>query len=371
MKTDRLKEYLEIVVDVEKNIFLQNKLLSEIRQEIETLKLPKILPDPEYPKEPQEKYIPAPPSIPSPLKEVVIITVKSIVGGYGLMAGVGLITLLIAMMVDADWPVIFCIFPPIIWIRHCIRTGRQKMQGHAQTRIKYQQELEQAQSEYQEKVKQYQQMVKEYPEILKENERKRQQDTADRQAKIVYLQKQVKEIKDGLDISQKHLQKIYDEDIIFPKYRNLPMVCSLYEYICSERCDKLVGNNGAYNILEVEIRMDRLISQMDLVIAHLEQIQRNQFMLYSALQECNRRSMQIRNDLNCMSVTLEGIFQNTAELNQNTDQLYSRIAELQETSSLAAYYVERTHKELAFMNRMEYLMGRNNNAFFASQPPLL
>ena len=66
------------------------------------------------------------------------------------------------------------------------------------------------------------------------------------------------------------------------------MVCSLYEYIRAGRCTELEGHEGAYNILETEIRLDRIILQLDKVVAQLEQIKHTQFMLYSAVQESNQ-----------------------------------------------------------------------------------
>lgn len=49
--------------------------------------------------------------------------------------------------------------------------------------------------------------------------------------------------------------------------------------------------------------------------------------------------------------------------------LNGHIAELQKTSSLTAYFSERTQKELAYMNRMDYLSGRNDDVFF-NHPPV-
>ena len=147
------------------------------------------------------------------------------------------------------------------------------------------------------------------------------------------------------------------------------MVCSLYEYICAGRCTELEGHEGAYNIIETEIRLDHIILQLDKVIAQLEQIKNNQFMLYSAVQESNHRASLIQRDLDCMAGSLDGLYTTTAQLNANAAQLNARITELQETSALTAYHTERTQKELAYMNRMDYLSGRNDNVFW-NHPPV-
>ena len=194
------------------------------------------------------------------------------------------------------------------------------------------------------------------------------------------MESQRDEVKKKLDISEERLQTIYQKNFIFPKYRNLVMVCSLYEYICAGRCTELEGHEGAYNILETEIRLDRIISQLDKVIAQLEQIKQNQFMLYSAVQECNQRLGLIMGSIRQMVVDLNDFcscsIQNSiqlnsqvAELNSQNTQLNAHIAELKKTSALTAYHVERTQKELAYMNRMDYLSGRNDSVFW-NQPPI-
>lgn len=162
--------------------------------------------------------------------------------------------------------------------------------------------------------------------------------------------------------SRTTLQKIYDRGIIFPKYRNLIMMCSIYEYFCSGRCTTLEGHEGAYNVLEMEIRLDRIITQLDKVIAQLGAIQQNQYVLYSAIQESNQRSEQLLASVN----QLVGGVQ---ELNSQSRIMGDRLSSLQQSSALTAYHAERVQKELSYMNRMDYLTGRNDNAGLYNRPP--
>ena len=62
---------------------------------------------------------------------------------------------------------------------------------------------------------------------------------------------------------------------------------SFYEYLDTRRCDSLEGADGAYNIFENELRQNIIISRLDDVISELENIQQNQFLLYSELQKVN------------------------------------------------------------------------------------
>ncbi|MEE1060933.1 MAG: hypothetical protein UH080_03790 [Ruminococcus sp.] len=103
------------------------------------------------------------------------------------------------------------------------------------------------------------------------------------------------------------LQKLYSLDIIYPKYRNLCALSSFYEYFESGRCDTLVGHEGAYNIFENEVRLDRIVVQLDKVIEKLDQIKRNQFMLYEAISESQKISNDILNEIKATNRELKNV----------------------------------------------------------------
>lgn len=187
--------------------------------------------------------------------------------------------------------------------------------------------------------------------------------------------------------SKKTLEQIYDKNIVFPKYRNMVMVCSLYEYVCTGRCDTLEGHEGAYNLLELEIRLDKIVTGLDRVIELLGRIQQSQYMVYSAIQDANRQSAKILESTYQMTNQLQafqtsnwkmlggiqadiqrGILaadQQSVTMAQMTQQLSA----LQATSALTAYQTERTRAELHYMNRMNYLSGKNDEVFF-NLPPM-
>lgn len=116
----------------------------------------------------------------------------------------------------------------------------------------------------------------------------------------------------------------------------------------------------------MEIRLDRVITQLDQVIAKLGAIQANQFTLYSAIQESNQRSAQILESSTRMADQLQNI---GSHMEIQSAQFQAQLADLQKTSALTAYHTERTQKELAYMNRMDYLTGQNDGVFF-NQPPV-
>lgn len=207
---------------------------------------------------------------------------------------------------------------------------------------------------------------KEYDQQIQRNQLARLKDEQERNNKISLIQAERNRISRFIQESREKLNKIYAQDIIFQKYRNLPMVCSFYEYICAGRCDTLEGHEGAYNILEMEIRLDRIIVQLDRVISMLGTIQNNQYMLYSAIQESNQRSAEILQSTQNMVSSL-GQLNNLAQI--QSAEMSQKIEALQRTSALTAYHTERVQKELAYMNRMDYLSGRNDGVPY-NHPPI-
>ncbi len=100
------------------------------------------------------------------------------------------------------------------------------------------------------------------------------------------MAKEIKaKISSPLQQSKSVRDKLYSQDMIYPKYQNLPALTSIYEYFITGRCDELTGPHGAYNLYEDEMRRDMVISQLNLVIANLEQIKQNQYMLYQQVKE--------------------------------------------------------------------------------------
>ena len=164
------------------------------------------------------------------------------------------------------------------------------------------------------------------------------------------------------------------------------MICSLYEYVCAGRCSALEGHEGAYNLLELEIRMDKIVTQLDRVIQMLGTIQQNQYMVYSAIQDANRQSARILEATYEMTHQLQSLqtsnqqmlggiqagiqmgIQAAEEQSVSMKQMAAKFSELQASSALTAYQAERAQKELHYMNQMDYLSGRNDDVFFNLPP---
>lgn len=171
-----------------------------------------------------------------------------------------------------------------------------------------------------------------------------------------YIMSELQELKMVHDSTKNLLMRAYGNNIIFPKYCNWVMVCSLYEYISAGRCDRLEGRDGAYNILEMEIRLDKIITQLDRVIENLDGIKSNQYILFSAVEESTKVSNKI----------LDSVYDAVDDLRdiaQQGQRQTEQIEKIRQNSSITAYCAEQTQRELHYMNRMNYLSGKYDDVF--------
>ena len=100
-----------------------------------------------------------------------------------------------------------------------------------------------------------------------------------------------------LSYTKSILEKLYNKDFVYAKYRNLPALTSIYEYFITGRCAELQGAHGAYNMYEDEVRKDTVISQLNTVIEHLEQIKQNQFLLYQQVSLIQKQLRTVEYEL--------------------------------------------------------------------------
>lgn len=338
MNTVELKEYLEIVVDMEKNIYLQTKTAEKIIKEISLLGHKNSFVKPAEPPVPMRPVIKENKFTGFIIPYIVIFLIACFMmkdtGGSGAFFFIAINTIF--------WGTIISL--PICISRKKFNTAARKNYDNAMY-------------EYKNSVLQYQKALQKYQDDLTEENKRLNCENIQK----IALQNSLERLQSQTEESKETLRKIYSKNIIFPKYRNLVMVSSLYEYICAKRYTTLEGPDGAYNALEGEIRMDRIVAQLDTVIARLNEIKANQYMVYTAIQDANQKSAQILDSTNRMAESIQDFHGDTAQLN-------ARIAELQQTSAITAYHTERVQKELAYMNRMNYLSGRNDDVFWNVPP---
>ena len=178
----------------------------------------------------------------------------------------------------------------------------------------------------------YRKELARYPELVQNKEASYQR--ALRYAE--YLDQLNAQQEKKLTDTRQLLQKAYDKGLLYGKYRNFVAVCSICEYLESGRCSELSGPDGAYNLFEMEIRMNLVITQLNSVISKLDQIQANQVMLYDAISAGNQLTSQLIGQTNeCIRLGQYNAQQN----------------------AITAYNTQQTAREVSFSNWLQVLQA--------------
>ena len=190
------------------------------------------------------------------------------------------------------------------------------------------------QVQYQRDLDQYIETCKSYDEEFKRNEdyylqevdkANRKYEAEAQSAQLIYNNAKylTEKLEEALINTKQTLQKYYDLDIIFPKYRNLVAMSAFQEYFETGRCTELTGPDGAYNLYESELRQNLIIEQLGQVVYQMEQIKRNQFVLYQELSKANLTISAMNDKMSRIMVASEQMVMNstiTAYCSQITAQ---------------------------------------------------
>lgn len=297
MQTARLKEYLKMLVDLEKQLYTQEKVIADLEYTIPRLGYRRNICEPQRG------------SVEVCDNETVNFFFVSVVVG---IIGIFIRFLRIPCMVIAGF---YLLLAAMGYINGSAENDRREQR-------------------YREEYQEYKNAVLQ-DSVRVENELKRK----------VLLEAQLKKLKNMNAKTKMTLQKLYNRNIIHPKYRGLIPVCSLYGYFDTGVCTQLEGHEGAYNKYDTESRLDYIICKMDEVLKHLEEIKSNQYQLYSAIQESNAQFDKLISNTNYMMGQLDGIQAQGAQLD-------ARVASLQMTSALTLYETACNRQETAYLRRL-------------------
>lgn len=197
--------------------------------------------------------------------------------------------------------------------------------GTASTNNRRKQEHETALAKYETDIVKYQQDLKDYEikyqkEMNDYNNKVAEANAADEKIKkdhpiAISKQKEASAVlESNIKETEDVLQKLYDLDVVFPKYRELVALCSMYEYFLTGRVSELKGPDGAYNLFEAELRQNLIITELRNINDQLEAIKQNQYVLYSELKKSNEYLAGISATLTATLETVSRIA-DAAELN--------------------------------------------------------
>lgn len=139
--------------------------------------------------------------------------------------------------------------------------------------------------------------------------------------KVSVLEEEKEDLISKRSQAKQYLERVYDENILFPKYRNMVAVLTIHEYFLSGRCEELKGHEGAYNIYENELRQNIIINSLECIMQSLEQIKQNQYMLYQAIRETQSSINSLSYEFSNISSTVSSL-----ETNSKVSAYNSKIA---------------------------------------------
>ena len=143
----------------------------------------------------------------------------------------------------------------------------------------------------------YAQKMQEYERRKRTAEKEYHVKLASSKRNFEVAKREVQKLEISLTATRKLLEQLYTADIIFPKYRDMVAMCTIYEYFASGRCTELTGPNGAYNLYEAELRQNVIINRLDKIVSQLDQIKQNQYVLYQELKHTDQLLQGIADDI--------------------------------------------------------------------------
>lgn len=119
------------------------------------------------------------------------------------------------------------------------------------------------------------------------------------------LQQSIKECQTKQAQTYFLLNEYYRLNYIYPDYRGLVPICMIYQYLDSGRCSTLTGHEGAYNLYESELRMNKILGKLDDIIVRLDEILDNQRILANELMQSNKNVEYLCNSVDTIGETTE------------------------------------------------------------------
>ena len=328
MTTQNLKEYLGIILDLESNVYFQQKLINDLQSRIRALKVQKeSLTPPKKPKPPEKPEI----------SYISVWTSLSI-------AAVGVAILLFAHYLSNNHHGFFAFivgFFGFIFVFSGVICGI--VYG-----IEDHNENEQQKYAYSLSTKAYPSQLNNYNTMMESY----QSESVSLPQKIQYCNMLLEAIQRTQSRTNSILMQFYDYNIIYPKWRGFVNVSNLYDYIASGMCTSLEGPHGAYEQLMEDMRADRIITSIEAaknqILHAMNSIYLNQCAIINELQGIDNKMNAISNNINLKFELIDKATQDNTNL----------IEKIKSDSSVLIYQNERMQKELQYANRMNYLIGK-------------
>jgi uncharacterized protein YlxW (UPF0749 family) len=179
--------------------------------------------------------------------------------------------------------------------------------------------------------------IKDYENIIKEHKNEKARLEA---ITVKEYEREIAENAESLEKIQRTLEIYYEPQALYPKYRSLIPVTTMYSYFDSGRCIDLTGHSGAYGYYEKELRYKNISEDLDEILAKTEEAAGDQALIIKKIAD-------IKDEVSKMIETVDEAIQKNLDANPDVSKISSRLKhsrELQEyrdnTGSLRHDYVE-------------------------------
>ncbi len=181
-------------------------------------------------------------------------------------------------------------------------------------------------------------------------------------AQKLALNTQLKQSTAQLKKSQETLNKLYAFNIVNHNYRNINAVSAFWEYLDKERRTTLSGAGGAYELYEQDCKFDQIITSLKSIDTNTSAILGKIDRLNELVQDANRTQKMILQSTRQISKQFAEYCVTSERTSQDMTTMFNQ---LYSTSQQCAYLTEQNQKELKYMNRMNALVGNyGDNAIY-------
>lgn len=342
---------LDNIIQLEKSIMVDEKLINELDEQISNLAIPKQI------NKPIRKIVPRLQAQYKPVASFDIITWGIVTAVFVALFALIYIMAIAEGFFDFVFGVILAILPALATLAVCvcvekiiydvvgliINAKRQK-QAELEADQRYQSMLKENDDEYK-------YSVLKYNELLKFEEERLHKETKKKQEFLLLLE----QTQDKKEASQKLLCEYYDILDIYPTYRNLIAICHICEYIKSGICTELTGPNGAFMVYKTEMYEKMKIERLDNIVSSLEQLHFDNQVLNKCLESMNQQVFFLTREIRDMREEQADAFD---RMSQSLINLEDKGDELIRQNQISAYNQECMLNEIRYQEQLNYWRNR-------------
>ena len=277
LTTAQLTDYLRNIAELESSVYRQEEAKKRIEWEIQWRPKPKA-------KDSMEEYRPG--TVPQKRKSRPAPTYHPPRDGFNIAEGLkggGFLAIGILLLCTrftflkyiGILSVIVGLFFPWMEICRCRDEKEKAEELFDEAKCRHAEYMASIEPEYAKAQQEYDQQMQLYQEKVAAEERRYQADMAEDARNVALAQAEAQRLDAPLAETRELLARYYALDVIYPKYRNMVAMTTIYEYFASGRCTVLTGPAEAAAIGNLLMQAMALGEVHD--IMHLRRVVRNSF----------------------------------------------------------------------------------------------